>query len=135
MNKIILKSRCQAILLLVTIFPVLGFSQSQMVDPGATELTKVLFENLKLNMGKGVMFGHQDDLAYGVEWKAQKDMSDVKGACGHFPAIFGWELGKLGQRPVNIDSVDFVKFYNDPYTWFQADFPSPYVMPLPSGKK
>jgi mannan endo-1,4-beta-mannosidase len=83
------------------------FSQSRLVDPDATPVTNALYENLKQNMGKGVMFGHQDDLAYGVGWNSKDGMSDVKGSCGHYPAVFGWEVSKLGQRPYNIDSVNF----------------------------
>jgi mannan endo-1,4-beta-mannosidase len=52
------------------------------------------------------MFGHQDDLAYGVGWKRQTGRSDVKDVTGSYPAVFGWDVSKLG-RPFNIDSVNF----------------------------
>lgn len=39
------------------------------VDKEATKETVNLYNNLKRLAEKGFMFGHQDDLAYGVEWK------------------------------------------------------------------
>lgn len=44
---------------------------------------------------KGFFFGHQDDLAYGVNWKYKPGASDVKEAAGDYPAVYGWELGGL----------------------------------------
>jgi mannan endo-1,4-beta-mannosidase len=84
----------------------------ELADPKATRKTKALFMNLKNISGKGVLVGHQDDLAYGVGWKDQQDRSDIKDVCGDFPALFGWDVSKLGQRPFNIDSVDFEKMKN-----------------------
>ncbi len=40
----------------------------QLVDQNATKETKALYINLKKMSGTGVMFGHQDDLAYGYHW-------------------------------------------------------------------
>lgn len=66
----------------------------------------VLRENL-LNVGKqGIIFGHQDDLAYGVGWKGITNDSDVKRIAGDYPALFGWELGNIGDS-VNLDGVSF----------------------------
>lgn len=41
------------------------------------------------------MFGHQDDLAYGIGWKYEYGRSDVKTAGGDYPAVFGWDFGHL----------------------------------------
>jgi len=79
------------------------------IDEGAGTETKALFINLKNISKTGILFGHQDDLAYGVYWKEEQDRSDVKDACGAYPAVFGWDVSKLGQSPYNIDSVDFEK--------------------------
>ncbi len=38
-------------------------------DKHATPETINLYNNLKRVLGKGVMLGHQDDLAYGFGWK------------------------------------------------------------------
>jgi len=40
-------------------------------------------------------FGHQDDLAYGVEWSAERGGSDVKEVAGDYPAVYGWEASGI----------------------------------------
>jgi mannan endo-1,4-beta-mannosidase len=56
------------------------------------------------------MFGHQDDLAYGVGWQYEPGRSDVKEVVGEYPAVFGWDLGHMElNKPVNLDSVPFAK--------------------------
>ncbi len=79
------------------------------VDKEASSQTKALYRNLKSIGDEGILFGHQDDLAYGVYWKDEPGRSDVKDASGSYPAVFGWDISKIGQRPYNIDSVDFEK--------------------------
>jgi mannan endo-1,4-beta-mannosidase len=37
------------------------------------------------------MFGHQDDLAYGVGWKYEPGRSDIKDVTGDYPAVYGFE--------------------------------------------
>jgi len=59
---------------------------------------------------KGLMFGHQDDLAYGTKWYGEEGRSDVKDVCGDYPAVCGWELGHLELgKPYSLDSVYFDK--------------------------
>ncbi len=78
------------------------------VDKKATTETVALYSNLKKLAGKGIMFGHQDDPAYGVEWKYENDRSDIKDITGDYPAVFGFELGHLEiDHPHNLDSVPF----------------------------
>lgn len=91
---------------------------SGLVDKKATRKTRALFINLKHIAGKGILLGHQDDLAYGVSWKDQPDRSDIKEVCGDYPALFGWDVSKIGQRPYNIDSVDFEKMKD----WIKEGF-------------
>lgn len=75
-------------------------------DSLATAETKALYDNLKELAKNGVMFGHQDDLAYGVKWWAEPGRSDVKETAGSYPAVYGWEIGNIeGER--NLDSVSF----------------------------
>ena len=62
-----------------------------LVDSLATAETVALFENLKTVSQQGVLFGHQDDLAYGIDWKATPGRSDVKQVCGDYPAVYGWD--------------------------------------------
>ncbi len=57
---------------------------------------------------KGILFGHQDDLAYGINWSYIEGESDVKRVTGDYPAVFGWELGGIEMDSAcNLDSVPF----------------------------
>jgi mannan endo-1,4-beta-mannosidase len=83
------------------------------VDRKATKQTKALYANLKQVSTSYILFGHQDDLAYGVMWKDwHKKKSDVKDVCGMYPAVFGWDLGRLGKSENNIDTVGFRNMKN-----------------------
>lgn len=85
-------------------------SKDQPTDPLATKETVALYNNLKRLLSKGIMFGHQDALAYGVDWKYVPGRSDVKDLVGDYPAVYGWELGNLEYNfPHNLDSVPFDK--------------------------
>ncbi len=79
-------------------------------DKKATKQTINLYNNLKKLRSKGIMFGHQDALAYGVDWKYIPEKTDVKELVGDHPAVYGWELGnlELGMQ-YNLDSVPFEK--------------------------
>jgi mannan endo-1,4-beta-mannosidase len=86
-------------------------AQDLPADKEATKETVLLYNNLKKLSEKGFMFGHQDDLAYGVEWKYKEGRSDVKEVTGDYPAVYGWELGGLERtnNDVNLDGVPFKK--------------------------
>lgn len=102
-------------------FPAVGFlflfsckaaAQKELpVDKDATKETVNLYNNLKRLAEKGFMFGHQDDLAYGVEWKYKEGRSDIKETAGDYPAVYGWELGGIerNNNEVNLDGVPFKK--------------------------
>lgn len=76
-------------------------------DPDATPETVTLCQNLRANT-QHLMFGHQDDLAYGVTWKYEAGRSDVKDACGDYPAVYGWDLGGMENKSnKNIDGIPF----------------------------
>ena len=78
------------------------------VSGKASRQARLLFENLHRITGRQIMFGHQDDLAYGVHWQGESSRSDVKEVCGAYPSVFGWDVGELdGKSPFNIDSVPF----------------------------
>ena len=82
-------------------------------DSLASKQTKNLFFNLLKLKNKGIMFGHQDDLAYGVGWKYVPGKSDVKEVTGDYPAVYGFELGRIElDHRVNIDSVPFDSMRN-----------------------
>jgi mannan endo-1,4-beta-mannosidase len=97
-----------ALLLLLSLFS--GLSFGQQADQKATMGTKNLYKNLHKLWGKSVLFGHQDDLAYGIGWKYEKDRSDIKELSGEYPALFGWDISGLEKdKKDNIDGVPFSK--------------------------
>jgi mannan endo-1,4-beta-mannosidase len=79
-------------------------------DKKATKETIILFQSLYDLKNKGVMYGHQDDLMYGYNWWYEKDRSDTKDAVGDYPAVAGFELGRieLGSDR-SLDSVSFTQ--------------------------
>ncbi len=80
------------------------------IDCNATKETVNLAKNLERLLNKGIMFGHQDDLAYGVNWKYVAGKSDIKEVTGDYPAVYGWELGHLElDSAENLDGVPFNK--------------------------
>ncbi len=95
---VLLFSCCQGVLL-----------AQQLADPDATKQTKALFLNLQKAAAESkILFGHQDDLAYGVGWRNVPGASDVFFSCGDYPAVYGWELGMLEHDSAfNLDSVSF----------------------------
>lgn len=78
------------------------------VDGNATAETRALFHNLREVAGTHILFGHQDDLAYGVDWWAEDGRSDVRDVAGSYPAVFGWDVGNLERGDdANLDNVNF----------------------------
>lgn len=103
-------------MLILTGLSVASFAFAQTATPElpcdlkATPQTVALNNNLKKLAAKGYMFGHQDDLAYGVNWQYENGRSDVKEAAGDYPAVYGWELGGLeAHEEKNLDGVPFKK--------------------------
>lgn len=70
-----------------------------------SEEAKALRERLVEQVGKGVLFGHQDTSLYGVGWSYNEDRSDVKDVCGRWPSVYGWDIGAINADPDNIDYV------------------------------
>ena len=88
-----------------------GGSTAQTADKLATTETRNLFKNLHKQSGKSILFGHQDDLAYGVNWKYEPGKSDVKETTGQYPAVYGWDYSGIEKDGgiLNIDKVPFEK--------------------------
>ncbi|MGI9531374.1 glycoside hydrolase family 26 protein [Lutimonas sp.] len=92
----------------ISLFFLILFCQeiSAQTDPDLA--TNPIYEKLTSVKGKGILFGHQDDLAYGVGWEYIRGESDVKRIAGDYPAVFGWELGGLElNHKKNLDKVPF----------------------------
>ena len=71
------------------------------VDALATAETRALFANLRRLPSRGVLFGHQETLAYGFTWRGEPHRSDVRDVSGAYPAVYGWDAGALfDRRPV-----------------------------------
>jgi hypothetical protein len=103
----------------LSLLNILQAQKNAPADKNATPETINLYHNLERILGKGVMLGHQDDLAYGFGWKYEAGRSDVKDVTGDYPAVMGFELGRIElDHPVNLDSVPFDKmrgFIQDAY--------------------
>ena len=77
-------------------------------DRSAAPETVNMLAGLKQAAGQGIMFGHQDDLSYGIGWVYPGVESDVKRVTGDYPAVYGMDMGDIEHRsPVNLDSVPF----------------------------
>ncbi|KFF02490.1 glycoside hydrolase family 26 protein [Flavobacterium reichenbachii] len=89
---------------------VLNNTNLSLSDQKATPRTVALYKNLQQLTQKGYLFGHQDDLAYGVKWKYEEGRSDIKDVIGDYPAVYGWDIAGLeNDNPNNIDGVPFNK--------------------------
>lgn len=72
--------------------------QPRLADPHATAETRALFKSLRQLSTRHVLFGHHDDLAYGVKWSGEAGRSDVREVTGSYPAVYGWDARQLFQR-------------------------------------
>ena len=67
-----------------------------------------LINRLRGLQDKGVMIGHQDDTVYGTTWHYESGRSDVLSICGDYPAVVGFELGRIETgADKNLDGVPF----------------------------
>ncbi|MCF0190977.1 MAG: hypothetical protein HUJ96_06915 [Marinilabiliaceae bacterium] len=77
-------------------------------DSNASSATIALMSRLKSLKGSSYLIGHEDDLAYGHSWNHEEGRSDVKDVTGHYPALFGWEMGNIEfQSDTQLDGVAF----------------------------
>ena len=86
------------LILAVVILSLGSCAKAQLYDPSdkkAMPETRELYNSMQRLVGAGVIFGHHDDTAYGVEWKFDDDSSDVKSSAGTYPGLYGWDLAKV----------------------------------------
>ncbi len=70
--------------------------------------TQTLLRSLSQIPAIGFMFGHQDDPLYGVTWEGDSDRSDVKSIVGDYPAVMGFEIGRIEKGgEESLDNVNF----------------------------
>ncbi len=79
---------------------------------GKKECCKTPAAQLKVRLQKllkrGIMLGHQDDTMYGTTWKWDEGKSDVLLTVGDYPAVMGFDLGKIElDSKENLDAVPF----------------------------
>lgn len=77
-------------------------------DPLAIPAAGNLYKKLHALKNRYCIFGHQDDLAYGVNWKYQEGKSDVKDVVQDYPGLYGWDLGHIElDSSRNLDGIPF----------------------------
>lgn len=89
----------------------MGIANAQSLsDKLATKETISLYKNLHKLSTQFTLFGHQDDLAYGVNWKYIEGKSDIKDMVNDYPAVYGWDIARIELDSINnIDGVPFAK--------------------------
>lgn len=103
---------------LAIVFFVVGISRAQ-IDKNATQSTKNLYSGLKRSASKGVIFGQQDALAYGLNadksrWIGDENRSDIRTISGEHPGLVGYDLGHLELDSANnLDGVPFSRIKTD----------------------
>ena len=113
-----IKSLLSFFLSLVIVLFVVGISSAQ-IDKNATQETKNLYSGLKRSANKGVIFGQQDALAYGLNadksrWIGDENRSDIKSISGEHPGLVGYDLGHLELDSANnLDGVPFSRIKTD----------------------
>lgn len=80
-----------------------------LAETGRTIRTENLLTSLKeLGTSDKFMFGHHDDTVYGIGWVGDSARSDVQSVCGDYPALLGFDLGRLEMdSQMNLDGVDY----------------------------
>lgn len=74
--------------------------------------TKQLYKKVKSTSIKGIAIGHQDATSYGIGWTHSENSKDIKSdvneVLGDFPAVYGFDIGRLELGDSNnIDHVPF----------------------------
>lgn len=90
--------RMKRVIIIISLMCFVGIGYSQTYAPSdknATLKTRWLYSSLQRLIWAGVIFGHHDDLAYGVGWRGDQDRSDIKSVTGSYPALYGWDLSGL----------------------------------------
>ncbi len=96
-----------------------GVAVAEPINSELNSAARALWQNLHGLKGQGFLFGHQDSLAYGVQWRDGSARSDVKLTAGDYPALYGWDLGHLELNDArNLDGVPFASMRD----WMRAAY-------------
>ncbi len=91
-----------------TIITILLVSVCSAIYAQNTGTGAVLLNRLRALQNRGVLIGHQDDALYGSTWKYEHGRSDVLEICGDFPAVMGFDIGRIElASDKNLDGVPF----------------------------
>lgn len=82
-------------------------------DTNATPEARALYAHLQNIKHEHTLFGQQDALAYGFNWRGDNTnipRADVHDLTGSFPVLVGWDLGGLElNNDTNLDGVNMIK--------------------------
>ncbi len=87
---------------------------TEQVDNKIATPASVLQKRLQKLQKRGIMVGHQDDTMYGTTWKWEEGKSDVLLTVDDYPAVMGFDLGRLElDGKENLDGVPFDRMRKD----------------------
>lgn len=87
---------------------------TEQVDKKVATPASVLQKRLQKLQKRGIMVGHQDDTMYGTTWKWEEGKSDVLLTVDDYPAVMGFDLGRLElDGKENLDGVPFDRMRKD----------------------
>ncbi|MFR9532610.1 MAG: glycosyl hydrolase [Rikenellaceae bacterium] len=93
------------LLIILSFVTICSCSQSSPEHTPREELMQLLDSTISQTT---IMFGRQDDTAYGHSWCYEPNRSDVLEMVGDYPAIIGWDIARIEfADSVNIDGVSF----------------------------
>lgn len=109
-----MKKRLRLKTIIRFLFITVVFPCTAQVNNKATKSTHDLYHSLFEIRKQGVIFGHQDAMAYGLNqdgsrWIASETMqSDIGKISGKHPGLLGWDLGHIEiDKQANLDGVNF----------------------------
>lgn len=88
------------------------YTKPILTDSKPSRPVKKLHRQLYYSGKAGIAIGHQDDMAYGIDWfhrdAPDSVQSDVKLLTGSLPAVFGFDIAGIeNDDSLNIDNIPF----------------------------
>ncbi|MFR9520203.1 MAG: glycosyl hydrolase, partial [Rikenellaceae bacterium] len=100
---------------ILILLPLLGgFACDSSSEPMSTPRQEIIELLTMAGEQSQVLYGHQDDTAYGHTWRYEAGRSDTKEIIGDYPAIIGWDIARIELvDSVNIDGIPFEFMRNE----------------------